>query len=723
MTLRSIQQRIALIGGLCLLATAGILIGYSVYLASSTQQLVSNRVSQQAQDEALQTLQHLGGKYAGEIRAEFTKALEAARGMATTFAVAKMSAADNGGLEIGRDQVNAVLLNVLKSYPDFNGTYSCWEPDAIDGQDALFAGTQNGNNEQTGRFTPYWTRGADGKIAVQPLVEYDTLDKHPNGVLKGGWYIGPKENRRESVLGPLPYIVQGKQVWLATLSVPIVVNGRFMGVAGTDYNLDFVQKISQEVSGKLFDGQGEVAIISDQGLVVAESRHPNLIGEHFKQVLPDDWQAALGSIQKGEELAQLDDSGMVIVFAPIELGRTGKPWSMMLKIDKDIVLAKAAALEAEMQTQSSRSMLQQIGVGVFISLLAVIALWISSRSVALPIRKAAQLAGAIQRGDFSQRLAHRSADEVGQLSASLDRMAESLQQQVHVAERISQGDLTVDVRLASDGDQLGLALRRMVDNLNELVSQVQLSSALINDKAGEVTRLSHDLSGGATESASAVTEISATINQMASQIRQTSEYAGEANSLSRHSEQSARGGNELMATLKGAMQEINQSGQDITNIIRAIEEIATQTNLLALNAAIEAARAGEHGRGGAVVAEEDRQLAARSAEAAQRSTRLIQESNARTVKGMELTDETAQALEAIVQGAAQVSQLVDEIASASSQQASGIEQVSLAIEQIDQVVHHNSSNSEQSTQAAQELTQQAQQMIVQVGRFTVRRAR
>ena len=723
MTLRSIQQRIALIGGLCLLATAGILIGYSVYLASSTQQLVSNRVSQQAQDEALQTLQHLGGKYAGEIRAEFTKALEAARGMATTFAVAKMGAADNGGLEIGRDQVNAVLLNVLKSYPDFNGTYSCWEPDAIDGQDALFAGTQNGNNEQTGRFTPYWTRGADGKIAVQPLVEYDTMDKHPNGVLKGGWYIGPKENRRESVLGPLPYIVQGKQVWLATLSVPIVVNGRFMGVAGTDYNLDFVQKISQEVSGKLFDGQGEVAIISDQGLVVAESRHPNLIGEHFKQVLPDDWQAALGSIQKGEELARLDDSGMVIVFAPIELGRTGKPWSMMLKIDKDIVLAKAAALEAEMQTQSSRSMLQQIGVGVFISLLAVIALWISSRSVALPIRKAAQLAGAIQRGDFSQRLAHRSADEVGQLSASLDRMAESLQQQVHVAERISQGDLTVDVRLASDGDQLGLALRRMVDNLNELVSQVQLSSALINDKAGEVTRLSHDLSGGATESASAVTEISATINQMASQIRQTSEYAGEANSLSRHSEQSARGGNELMATLKGAMQEINQSGQDITNIIRAIEEIATQTNLLALNAAIEAARAGEHGRGFAVVADEVRQLAARSAEAAQRSTRLIQESNARTVKGMELTDETAQALEAIVQGAAQVSQLVDEIASASSQQASGIEQVSLAIEQIDQVVHHNSSNSEQSTQAAQELTQQAQQMIVQVGRFTVRRAR
>lgn len=241
--------------------------------------------------------------------------------------------------------------------------------------------------------------------------------------------------------------------------------------------------------------------------------------------------ARSGLDPEGERLARLDDNGMMIVLAPIHLGRTGKPWSMMLKIDKQIVLAKATELKAEMDAQSQRSMLQQVGAGVVISLLAVIALWLSARAIALPIRRAAQLAGAIQKGDFSQRLGHRSADEVGQLSASLDRMADSLQEQVHVAERISQGDLAVEVRLASERDQLGLALRRMVDNLNELVSQVQLSSGLINDKAGQVTRLSHELSTGATESASAVTEISATINQMAVQIRQTSEYANEANSL------------------------------------------------------------------------------------------------------------------------------------------------------------------------------------------------
>jgi methyl-accepting chemotaxis protein len=213
------------------------------------------------------------------------------------------------------------------------------------------------------------------------------------------------------------------------------------------------------------------------------------------------------------------------------------------------------------------------------------------------------------------------------------------------------------------------------------------------------------------------------MTQMAAQTKMSAENAQRANHLSVAAEQSAHGGNALMEDLMVAMQEIDRSGKDITNIIKAIDEIATQTNLLALNAAIEAARAGQHGRGFAVVADEVRNLAARSAEAAKRTASLIAESSQRTVKGMELADKTASALGDIVTGAAEVSSLVADIASASSEQASGIEQVSLGISQIDEITHQNSTNSENCSAAAQELTSQAEQLNHLVRQFKVKRNR
>lgn len=508
------------------------------------------------------------------------------------------------------------------------------------------------------------------------------------------------------------------------MSVPIIVDGKFIGVAGADYDLDFVQKISLQVDKELFGGKGEVAIISDQGLLVAESEHSDSIGEHFKKVMGNNWESGLKAIQAGNSLAGInEESGMVEVFSPITLGRTGKPWSILLKVHKDIVLESVHKLEQDMSVESSKNTVWQLGVGIAISILAMAALWLSARSLANPIRKAAELAKAIQEGDLSQRLSHAAVDEVGQLSNALDRMADSLQEQVHLAERISQGDLDVDVRLASDRDQLGLALQRMVKTLNGLISDLQSGAGLISSNADQVSGLSQDLASGATESASAITEISATITQIAAQTRQSADNANRANHLSVEAEQSAQDGNKLMDDLMVAMQEIDRSGRDITNIIKAIDEIATQTNLLALNAAIEAARAGQHGRGFAVVADEVRNLAARSAEAAKRTASLIAESSQRTVKGMELADKTATALADIVTGAAEASALVADIASAASEQASGIEQISLGIGQIDEITHQNSASSEQCSAAASELTAQASQLNQLISKFKVKRSR
>ena len=244
-------------------------------------------------------------------------------------------------------------------------------------------------------------------------------------------------------------------------------------------------------------------------------------------------------------------------------------------------------------------------------------------------------------------------------------------------------------------------LVRIVAGLNEGAEQV-------NDAAGQVSSASQQLAEGASEQASSLEETSSSLEEMAAMTRTNAENSKQANELSSQARQAAQGGDETMEQLTSAMTAINESAGQISKIIKVIEEIAFQTNLLALNAAVEAARAGEHGKGFAVVADEVRNLAQRAAEAARETTALIEGSVTNAREGAEVAGKVGEALGAIVSDVSKVTDLIDGIAQASQEQAQGVDQINSAVSQMDKVTQQNASGAEECASASEELSAQAE---------------
>ena len=320
----------------------------------------------------------------------------------------------------------------------------------------------------------------------------------------------------------------------------------------------------------------------------------------------------------------------------------------------------------------------------------------------------------IEAGNIEKRLSLRGIkDEVGDLARGINGFAEILEQDVVTAfEQLATGDLTFEARGVIREPQ-----RKANETLIRMIRGIQTSGEQIATGSVQISDTSQSLSQGATESASSLEEISSSMAEIASQTKLNAENALQANSLASEARKAAENGNRHMKQMVAAMDEISSSGQSISRIIKVIDEIAFQTNLLALNAAVEAARAGQHGKGFAVVAEEVRNLAARSAKAASETAELIEGSVGKTAQGADIAIRTAQALEEIVQGIGRASDLVSEIAAASNEQALGIEQITQGLGHIDQITQQNTANVEESAAAAAELSRQAREMRQRLCRF------
>jgi len=360
-------------------------------------------------------------------------------------------------------------------------------------------------------------------------------------------------------------------------------------------------------------------------------------------------------------------------------------------------------------------------VGILSILTALILAYFFARSISIPMSKTVAMILAMEKGHLATRLNLSRTDEIGQMANAMDTFADSLQNEVVAnLKKLAAGDLTFEISPRDQQDEIRNSIKTLGEDLGAIVSQIQIAGEQIASGSGQVSDSSQSLSQGATEQASSLEEISASLNQLSSQTATNAENANQASLLASEAQGSAEKGNHQMQAMSTAMAEINEAGQNISKIIKVIDEIAFQTNLLALNAAVEAARAGQHGKGFAVVAEEVRNLAARSAKAASETTELIEGAVAKTENGSHIATQTSGALEEMVSGISKVTDLISEIAAASNEQSQGVSQINLGVSQIDQVTQQNTASAEESAAAAEELSGQAEQLRQMLRRFTLK---
>ncbi|MDR3398952.1 MAG: methyl-accepting chemotaxis protein [Pandoraea sp.] len=312
-----------------------------------------------------------------------------------------------------------------------------------------------------------------------------------------------------------------------------------------------------------------------------------------------------------------------------------------------------------------------------------------------------------------------------ELEASVKRRAEDDQRKVALlldtVNRAAAGDLTGEIAVSGNEpiDQLADGIRHMMDDLRGVIGKVVNSAGEFSGASRDIADRANTVATGAQALGATVEEMNASIEELTASINSIADNTKGADQLAKSTQQEAETGARAISRSVEAMELINKSSEDISEIVKVIGEIAGQTNLLAFNADIEAARAGEHGLGFSVVADEVRKLAERSSQATKEISKLINESTKRVAQGSEVSRQAGEAFEKIVGGVSRTTQAISEISCAAEEQLVAAREVSLAIQHVAEETEKSAGACETIAQATTGLNQGAEELDRTVSRFKV----
>jgi len=517
-----------------------------------------------------------------------------------------------------------------------------------------------------------------------------------------------------------PYVDTATRDLCITAVHAVKREGIVIGVVGIDIMVNIMQDI---VFAATLDETGYSMLLDTNGDIlihpVAEYA-PNEKGEYknLASVRSSAYSGLWRQISAADGAYKYKDADNVQkYYNATTLGSTG--WKMVTVLPESVV------------TQPIRGVIYVV-VPIAVVILALAALLIYYFVTSMISKPLTALASFMKKAGSTGDITLSSADveNIGRLSKKKDEIGQAVNGSVgfvgHVTniandlETISDGDLTVDVKLLSEADTMGKSMKNMVDKLNSMFAEIQSSTDQVSTGSKQVADGAQSLAQGSTEQAASIDELSSSIAEIAERTKTNARTAERTAKLSTTIKENAEKGSRQMDEMILAVNEINEASRNISRIIKTIDDIAFQTNILALNAAVEAARAGQHGKGFAVVAEEVRNLASKSAEAAKDTGGMIQNSMEKAELGSRIAGETAESLKWIVSGINESNQLVAEIAKSSEEQSLGISHINTGIDQVAQVVQQNSATAEESAAASEEMSGQSDMLQQLIGQFKLK---
>ncbi|ENM3027433.1 TPA: methyl-accepting chemotaxis protein [Pseudomonas aeruginosa] len=696
----SIQWKITLLAGLCLLGVVALLVGLSVYRMQHSSVLVKSASTQMLDESARLRLEARGELQALRIQRYFMDAFQYGKGFSRQILFLRDQAQKRflDAYDL-REDLTRQVRTALAANPEVLGLYVVFEPNALDGKDELFVDQPALGSNDKGRFSLYWAQATPGQLESESMIESELADTSsgPSGAAYNAWYTCPKESGQPCVLDPYFDKVGERQLLMTSIAFPLELDGKVIGVMGLDINLSNLQALSEQGNRELYDGVGQVGILSPAGLFAGNSRDAGLLGKNLAKADPQHAGELLQLLAAGKSRL-FNENDDLKVLQPLQPIPGAKPWGVLLEVPKSALLGPALALERQLDDMRREGTWVELGLGLGAAVLGLLVLWLSARGVTRPILGVAHMLRDIAsgEGDLTQRLPHTGRDELGELAGWFNRF---------------------------------------LDKLQPIIRDVKVSVRDARSTADQSAAISSQTSAGMQQQFSEIDQVATASHEMTATAQDVARSAAQAADAARGADQATRDGlalidrttqsiDSLAANLTSAMGQVEQlasSSEEIGSVLEVIRAIAEQTNLLALNAAIEAARAGDAGRGFAVVADEVRNLARRTQdsveqirgviEGLQQGTRDVVDamhgSHRQAQGSVEQVDEAVAALQRIGEAVTVINDMNLQIASAAEEQSSVAEEINRNVAAIRDVTESLSSQAEESAQVSQSLNRLA----------------